>query len=135
MMAKIYRLKTGDNVVEEILKIARKEGLKTARVEAIGGVDEATVAYFNPRTKQYEEHRYNEFLEVTGALGNITLKDGKPFLHLHVTLGRSDMSVIGGHLLFARVRVFLEVVITETKNRAERKFDKKLGVNAIYKIT
>jgi predicted DNA-binding protein with PD1-like motif len=134
-MARIYRLKTGESVVDEILKIANKEGIKTARVEAIGGIDEAIVAYYNHKTKKYEEHSYKEFLEVTSALGNITLKDGKPYVHLHTTLGRSDMSVIGGHLLSAKVRPFLEVVITRTSNRAERKFDRTIGLNAIYKIT
>ncbi len=134
-MAKIYRLKSGDSVADEILRIAEKEGIRTARVEAIGGVDKVVIAYFNPKTKKYEEHSYKGFLEVTSALGNITLKEGKPFLHLHITLGRPDMSVIGGHLVSAKVRLFLEVVITKTTNRAQRRFDRKLGLNAIYRLT
>ena len=31
------------------------------------------------------------------------MKDGKPFLHIHVTLGRSDYSAIAGHLLTAKI--------------------------------
>ncbi len=135
MLAKIYRLKSGDSVADVILRIAEKESIKTARVEAIGGVDKVTVAYYNRKTRKYEEHSYTEFLEVTTALGNITLKEGKPFLHLHMTLGRSDMSVIGGHLVSAKVHPFLEVVITKTTNKAEKRFDKKLGLNVIYRIT
>ena len=134
-MAKIYKLNRGERIVDEILKIAKKEGIKTARVEAIGGVDKITVAYFNHETKKYEKHSYTEFLEVTSMLGNITQKNGKPFLHLHTTLGRSDLSLIGGHLVSARVHPFLEVVITKTKNRAVRKFDEKMGLNSIYEIT
>lgn len=134
-MAKIYRLKGGESATEGILRIAIREHIKSARVEAIGGVDRAVVAYFNHRTKKYEEHDYEEFLEVTSMLGNITLKGGKPFLHLHTTLGRSDMSVIAGHLISARVHPFLEVVITRTENTAVREFDKKTGLNAIKKIT
>jgi len=133
-MAKIHALKAGMSLTDEILRIARKERIKTARVEAIGGVDRLKLAYFNHRTKKYEEHEYNEFLEVTGMLGNITQKDGKPFLHAHCTFGRRDMSVIGGHLISATVFPLMEVVITPTRNRATRRFDEKLGLNVIYRI-
>ncbi len=134
-MAKIYRLKSGDKVHEGILRIARKEKIKTARVEAIGGLGRAKIAFFNHKTKRYEEHLYEENLEATSILGNITLMDGAPYLHLHANLGRQDMSVVGGHLVSADVHPFLEVVITDTKNRALRKFDEKLGLNAVYKTT
>jgi len=71
---------------------------------------------------------------VTGLLGNITRKDGKPFVHAHGTFGRRDMSVIAGHLMSATVFPLLEVVITPTKNRATREFDKEVGLNVIRKI-
>ena len=134
VMAKIHALKAGASLTEEILRIAKKERIKTARVEAIGGVNKLKLAYFNHRTKKYEEHDYDEFLEVTGLLGNITQKDGKPFLHAHCTFGRKDMSVVGGHLISATVFPLMEVVITPTRNSATRRFDEKLGLNVIYRI-
>ena len=133
-MARIHALRAGSSVTDEILLIAKKERIKTARVEAIGGVNQLTLAYFNHRTKKYEEHEFNEFLEVTGLLGNITQKDGKPFLHAHGTFGRKDTSVVGGHLISARVFPLLEVVVTPTRNRATRRFDEKTGLSVIYKI-
>lgn len=132
-MAKIYSLKAGATVPDEIVAIAQKEKIATARVEAIGGAVELRLAYFNHKAKKYEEHEYHEFLEVTSLLGNITLKDGKPFLHMHGTFGRRDMSTLAGHLLMAKVYPILEVVVTPTKNRALRKFDDELGLNVIYK--
>lgn len=133
-MAKIYNLPAGASLVDEVLAIARKERIKTARFEAIGGVRKLTLAYFDHVTKKYEEHEYSEFLEVTGLLGNITLKDGKPFLHAHGTFGRRDMSTIGGHLISAEVFPLLEMVMTPTTNRAVRKFNEEIGLNAIWKI-
>jgi hypothetical protein len=133
-MAKIYALKAGTSLTDEILRIAAKERIKTARVEAIGGVNKLRLAYFNHETKKYEEHDFDEFLEITGMLGNITQKDGKPFLHAHCTFGRRDMSVVGGHLMSATVFPLAEVVITKTLNRATRRFDEKTGLNLIYKI-
>ncbi|MDA4121107.1 MAG: DUF296 domain-containing protein [Thaumarchaeota archaeon] len=134
-MAKIYSLKAGDVVPDAILGIARRDKIGSARVEAIGGVGKLNLAYFNLRTRKYEEHEFEENLEVTGMLGNITSKDGKPFLHIHGTFGRPDMSVVGGHVVQASVSTILEVVITPTSNKALRRFDEKTGLNVIYRTT
>jgi len=132
-MARIYSLKAGAKIPDDILSIAKKEEVATARVEAIGGVEELRLAYFNRDVKRYEEHDYKEFLEVTGILGNLTLKDGEPYLHIHGTFGRRDLSALAGHVMTAKVFPLLEVVITPTKNRALRRFNDDLGLNVIYK--
>ena len=132
-MANIYSLKAGAKIPDDILAIARKEEVSTAKVEAIGGVDGLKLAYFNHETKRYEDHEFREFMEVTGILGNVTLKEGKPFLHIHGTFGRKDLSTLAGHVIEADVFPLLEVVVTPTKNRALRRFDEELGLNVIYK--
>ena len=130
-MAKIYSLKAGAKIPDDIVAIASKEKIPTARVEAIGGVKELRLAYFNHESKMYEEHPYLEFLEVTSILGNITLKEGRQFLHVHGTFGRRDLSVLAGHVVSATVFPLLEVVVTPTRNRAVRKFDEGLGLSVI----
>ena len=132
-MAKIYGLKAGSKIPDSVLAIASKEKVATALVTAIGGVKELRLAYFYHETKEYVEHEYREFLEVTSLLGNVTLKDGKPFLHVHGTFGRKDLSTLAGHVVAATAFPLLEVVITPTKNRALRRFDDELGLNVIYR--
>jgi len=132
-MAKIYSLKAGTKIPDGIIAIAKKEKIATARVEAIGGVEELRLAYFNRETRHYEEHDFREFLEVTGILGNLTLKEGKPFLHVHGTFGRKDLSTLAGHVMTAKVFPLLELVVTPTRNRALRRFDDDLGLNVIYR--
>jgi hypothetical protein len=133
-MSKIYTLKPGTGLTEGLLAIAQREKIKTALVEAIGGVNRLRLAYFNSGTRKYEEHDYNEFMEVTGLIGNIALKEGEPFLHLHGTFGRRDMSVIGGHVISGTVFPLLEAGITPTENMALRRFDKMMGLKVIYRI-
>lgn len=133
-MARIYKLEKGTSMTDEILTLAKKERIKTARVEAIGTVNKLKIAFFNHESKTYEEHEYEEQLEVTGIIGNVTLKDGLPFLHLHGTFGRRDLSVIGGHIISATVSPLLEVVITPTENTATRRFNEELGLNTICRI-
>ena len=132
-MARIYSLKAGSKIPDSITAIAKKEGVSTAAVEGIGGVERLRLAYFNHGAKKYEEHDFEEFLEVTSFLGNVTSKDGAPFLHAHGTFGRRDLSVLAGHVVSATVFPLLEVVVTPTTNRALRKFDDTLGLNVIYR--
>lgn len=133
-VTKIHSLQEGTSLTDELLAIARREKLDTAGVAAIGGVNKLKIAYFNSAQKRYEEHDYEEFMEATSLVGNITLKDGEPFLHIHGTFGRRDMSVIGGHVVSATVFPILEAVIIPTTNKAFRSFDEKLGLNTIQKI-
>ena len=133
-VSRIYSLKPGTGLADGLLAIAKKKKIRTAKVEAIGGVNQLQLAYFNSKARKYEEHEYNEFLEVASLIGNITLKNREPFLHLHGTFGRRDMSVIGGHVISGTVFPLLEVAITPTTNDALRRFDEKMGLNVIYRI-
>ena len=133
-MTRLYNLRAGAKIPDDILAISRKERIATAMVEAIGGVEELRLAYFNREAKRYEEHDFREFLEVTSLLGNITTKDRKPFLHVHGNFGRRDLSAVAGHVISARVYPLLELVITPTRNRALRRYDEELGLNVIYKL-
>ncbi|MDE1858558.1 MAG: DUF296 domain-containing protein [Thaumarchaeota archaeon] len=132
-MAKIHSLKAGSKIPDDIVALAAREKVRTAQVEAIGGVKALRLAYFNHEAKKYEEHDFDEFLEVTSLLGNITVKDGKPFLHVHGTFARRDLSVVAGHVMSGTVFPLLELVVTPTRNRALRRFDEEVGLNVIYK--
>ena len=132
-MATLRKLEAGAMIPDAILRVAAKEKMRTAILEAIGGVDSLTLGYYNRITKKYEEHNYRGFMEVTSLLGNVTEKAGKPFLHAHGTFGRRDMSVIGGHLIRATIFPTLEFTLVPTTNRAIRRFDERTGLNLIYR--
>lgn len=38
-------------------------------------------------------------MEISGGTGNVSLKDGKPFVHIHVTGSDSEGKSVGGHLM------------------------------------
>jgi predicted DNA-binding protein with PD1-like motif len=133
-LAKLYSLEAGDRVPESIVAVASRERIRTGLVVGIGRVKEVRLSYFNQQTKRYEEHDYEEEMEVASLLGDISLKDKKPFLHVHGTFGRRDMSVIGGHVVSAVVSPLLEFAITPTRNKAVRAFDESLGLNVIRSL-
>jgi predicted DNA-binding protein with PD1-like motif len=122
---------TGDEVAAEIGKFAAAEAVSSAQVTGIGAFSAVTLGYFNWETKEYEKHEIEEQVEVLSLIGDIALKDDEPALHAHLTVGRSDMSVRGGHLIEATVRPTLELVMHEAPAHLRKRHDPESGLALI----
>ena len=64
-------------------------------------------------------------------VGDIAQEKGKPKVHAHVVLGRSDGRTRGGHLLEARVRPTLEVMLVESPEHLQKEHDPESGLALI----
>jgi predicted DNA-binding protein with PD1-like motif len=113
----------GDLVMPALLAFAREQGLAASRLSAIGAFEEATLGYFEWQRKDYERIPVREQVEVLSFLGDVALDGDEPKLHVHVVLGRRDGSTVGGHLLEARVRPTLEVLVTDSPAHLRRVHD------------
>jgi len=122
---------TGDEPVAGLTRFAAERNIGAAAFTAIGAFSEATLGYFDWDKKDYERIAVKEQVEVLALVGDITLQDGKPKLHAHVVLGRRDGSACGGHLLEARVRPTLEVIVTEAPAHLRREHDPASGLALI----
>jgi uncharacterized protein len=105
------RVERGAKVMETLLGVARREGLGYGVVNGLGAISWVRLAYLNADTKEYETHEMTEQLEVVSLIGNVALRDGQPFFHLHISCGRADLSMFGGHFLDAVANPTLEVSI------------------------
>lgn len=86
------------------------EGLKGAAVVCgVGMLEEVDLGVFGG--VDYSHLQVARPCEVLSLQGNISLRDGEPFAHVHASLGRDDFSVCGGHLFSGVVAVTLEVVV------------------------
>ena len=122
---------TGDEVTSSLSDFAYREQLRAARFTAIGAFREATLGYFDWASKQYEKIPVREQVEVLSLIGDVALEGGQPKIHAHVVLGKRDGSAHGGHLLEARVRPTLEVMLTESPSHLRRMFDPESGLALI----
>ena len=122
---------TGDEPVTLLTRFAEENRIHAARFTAIGAFQEATVGYFDWQKKDYEKIPVREQVEVLALVGDIALDKGKPKLHAHVVLGKRDGSAHGGHLLNARVRPTLEVILTESPAHLVREHDPQSGLALI----
>ena len=122
---------TGEEPVAALTAFARDHGFHAASFSAIGAFQDATLGYFDWEKKDYERIEVREQVEVLALTGDIALQEGKPRIHAHVVLGRRDGSAHGGHLLQAKVRPTLELVLTESPTYLRRQFDPASGLALI----
>ena len=106
--------------------------LSGSSFSAIGAFSKLTVGYFDWEKKEYKKIEIPEQVEVLSLLGDVSLKeDGKRQVHAHVVVGKSDGTAHGGHLLEAHVRPTLELMLTETPQALQRKYDPESGIALI----
>jgi uncharacterized protein len=124
-------LDTGDEVIAELGKFVREQEVEAASVTAIGALSRAVLGYFEWETKQYRKIGVDEQVEVLSLLGDVAVGDQGPTLHLHAVLGKADGSVVGGHLIEARVRPTLEIVLIQPPSYLRKRKDPKTGLGLI----
>ena len=128
----LIKLEPGDRVAGSLLQLAREQALPGGMVHGIGAVNHARIGFYQPDRKAYDEREFRENLEVVSLMGNLAHGDHGPILHAHVALGRSDLSLIGGHLFEATVSVTLEVVIDPATERIDRTLDSRFDLNLLH---
>lgn len=116
----IVSLERGDDVRSRVEASAKEHGILGASVAAIGAIADPELGYYRLDEKRYERRTFKGIWELVSLVGNITSKDGEPFLHAHVAIGGSDFAVYGGHLFDATTGVVVELVITPFERPLER---------------
>lgn len=94
---------SGDAFIAGMEQIAAEHRLDAAQFTAIGAFRNATLGFFDVTARTYREIPVEEQVEVLSLIGNIAIHRGKPKIHAHVVVGRSDGTTLGGHLLEAFV--------------------------------
>lgn len=93
----LFRLSRGGDLLDEIAARAEGLGMRRGTVQVIGALERASLGYYDQARQEYEPHEVEEPVELLAGLGNVSLKDGEVFVHLHLTLSRRDGSCLGGH--------------------------------------
>jgi uncharacterized protein len=129
-----FVMETGDRLVEQLKGVAKAKRFRASSFKAIGALSHVQLGWFNWETKQYETAiELEEQVELLSLIGDISLQDGIPEVHAHLTVGRRDGSVYGGHLLEAIVRPTCELILTESPVHLQKSFDSSAGI-ALIKI-
>jgi len=105
----VGRLDRFDKLPDALLDVARRHRVRAGRLTAIGGVTRLRVTEFDIDAGAYKPPLERVGMtEVLGLAGNLSLKDGELFAHLHINAcwhedGQTRM--LAGHLVDAEVFV------------------------------
>jgi predicted DNA-binding protein with PD1-like motif len=127
----LIRFERGDPFVESLAGFAEQQQIAAARVEGIGAFIDAQLGFYDLERKDYDRFSVDEDTEVLSLLGNLTSKDGRPWVHAHVSLGRRDGAALGGHLFEGHVAATLEVFVSEVPGELVREMDDEVGLALI----
>ncbi len=127
------RLLRGEEIVEELARLASAEGIGGA-VFGIGTVKDAELGYFDRDERQYIRKRFERDMELLSLVGNISELSGKPIVHLHAVVGDNHFDTFGGHLFSAYVSATCEIVVFPWRSdEITREKDEETGL-AMWKL-
>lgn len=125
------RLDKGDEIIASLIALCEREGIAAGSVSGIGGCGCAAVGVFDLEAKDYVRREEHTLLELVSLNGNITVYEGRPYVHAHALFAYQRDGVIGtlaGHLLEARIELTGELVLTPADGRIGRRYDAALGI-------
>ena len=96
--AAFVSLARGEDLLDGLNRAVEALDIEGATLQVIGGLEQATVGYFDPKTGRYLPTETGH-VEISAGLGNVSIRDGKPFIHLHLVLSGPDGAAVGGHAM------------------------------------
>jgi hypothetical protein len=126
----LVRLTHGEDLLTELEAACRETKSKAAAVEVIGAVSTLVLGFYHQDRQEYESHTFDGAWEIASAVGNVSLLDDEPFVHLHVVASGDDGRCVGGHLMPGCTVFAAEAAITALEGHAppERELDGQTGL-------
>ena len=126
----MLRLDPGEEIVASLTRLVEQEQVQLGSVTAIGAANDVTIGIFNTQEKKYYARRCQGEFEISALVGNVTRKEGEPYLHLHITIGNPVTGEVhAGHLTSATISATLELFLQVWDGQVGRKFSDQVGLN------
>ena len=100
----------------------------SAQLFGIGAVKSIDIGAYDTEKKEYVRHVLPDVWELVSCQGNVVLKNGRPFIHAHVTLSDHDLNTKGGHLFEATVAAVGEFFLRREDSTALRELNPDVGL-------
>ena len=123
-------IEKNEKVMDTLTRFCRDQAITNGKISGIGAVKEIEIAY-DTIGKEYIRKQFPDVWELVSYEGNVTLKDGDPFVHGHVVLSNHDMKTIGGHLFETTVAAVGEFFLRKFDNDAYREINEDVGLPCI----
>jgi hypothetical protein len=109
----IGRLKKGDDLQGALTRLCTEANIRLGKIQAIGAVSKAVVGFYMQEAREYVSLDYDYHQEIISLQGNVSVKDGQPFIHAHLALSDGQGKLYGGHLMEGTIVFSCEYIINE----------------------
>ena len=121
-----------EDVIVAINTFAGEHSIASGRLQAVGSVQSAMLAWWNNQTNQVEKYPAVGQFEVVSFLGNLATPAGNcQRVHAHAVLAGQGGTLIGGHVISMTVRASLEVSLTVFEVPVTRAFNSAFNLCTI----
>lgn len=127
----VIRLDPGEEIVDSVTAFCQTVDIPAASVSGIGAVSACEIGRYALSEKRFVSKAYEGEFEIIALNGNITKKDGEPYVHLHLALADEALNVHGGHLTSGVVSLTAEIVIKVLAGTLERSLHEETGINRL----
>lgn len=97
--AAMARLPKGTDLLDGLTALAAELGMNAGTVQVIGAVSKLVLGYYDQERRKYDTLEHPGHWEIASGLGNVSIRDGGPFVHVHIVASGADGRAVGGHLM------------------------------------
>lgn len=126
----LCRLERGEDVIEGLSELMRREELGCGAVTGLGAVDHARLGFYRFERQQYRDRVFDGEYELCGLTGTLSWHEEEPFPHVHLILVDDDFRTFGGHCFEARVSATVELFVIAFKEpEVDRLLHESIGLH------
>ena len=126
------RADKGDEIIESIIAVCKKEKVYSAVFSGIGGCSQAEIQTFIPDNSTFETQNLSGMLELVSMQGSVTLSENNElYHHTHAVFSykeNGEHKMAGGHIKSITVLYTAEIELSPVKDGLiKRKTDIETG--------
>ncbi len=122
-------LPCGKDLIGSVEDFCKESSVEMATFSVIGSVSSVTLGCYDQKQQVYVTFNEKAPLEIIACIGNVSIKDGSPFVHAHIALSDGQGKMIGGHLFSETIIFAGEINLQELTGKPfERAYDNKTGL-------
>jgi predicted DNA-binding protein with PD1-like motif len=113
------RFGAGDEILSGLYDLVAKHRITSGHITGIGGLAPgALLGWGDPEVGGFKKIAIEEKTEIVSLIGDIAMRNGEPYVHVHMIVGSSDGSTKGGHLIEGRIAPLGELTVVATSSAA-----------------
>jgi predicted DNA-binding protein with PD1-like motif len=104
----------GDEIVSGLTDLAIEHQITSAYITGLGGLSGALLGFGDPAIGAFRAIPITDKCELVSLVGDVSLRDGRPYVHLHGVVAFADGSTKAGHIMEAHVAPIAEISVVAT---------------------